>query len=193
MWWPPTLSSVLADIARRPLTLEEYFALPETNERIELVDGWVVALKAPTLPHQRLIVRLVVLLSGACPPGFEVLPSPVDWIVRRDPRPLVLQPDIVVVNTTGAVGAKLTMPPVLAVEVLSPSNTERDAVWKRGVYAEAGVAHYWLADPATGEIVVLRLDGDAYVETTRATAGASTPVTEPFEVTIEPSALVARR
>jgi Uma2 family endonuclease len=188
-----TLPSVLADIARHPLTLDQYFATPETNVRMELVDGWVVLLNAPTFQHQRVMLRLAMLLDAACPPGFETVPSPIDWVVRREPRPLVLQPDIVVVHAIDVVGPKLTMPPVLAVEVLSPSNPERDAVWKRGVYAEAGVAHYWLADPNTGEVAVLRLDGDVYVETTRATAGSMTQLTEPFELTIEPSALVTRR
>jgi Uma2 family endonuclease len=188
-----SLSSVLADIARRPLTLKEYFSFPESNERMELVDGWVVRLNAPTFQHQRVMLRLAVLLMESCPPSHETVLSPIDWVVRRDPRPLVLQPDIVVVHTIDVVGPKLTMPPLLIVEVLSPSNTERDAVWKRGVYAGAGVPHYWLADPATGEVVVLRLDGDTYVETIRATAGTSSRLSDPFEVTIEPSALVRRR
>jgi Uma2 family endonuclease len=190
---PRTVPSVLADIARHPVTLEEYFTLPETNQRVELVDGWVVPLGSSTIQHQRVVGQIVMLLYAACPPRFEAVLSPVDWIVRRDPHPLVLQPDIMVVHSIDTVGPKLTMPPVLAVEVLSPSNPERDAVWKRGVYAEAGVAHYWLADPNTGEVAVLHLDGDAYVETTRATAGIATTLTEPFALTIEPSALVARR
>ena len=50
-------------------------------------------------------------------------------------------------------------------EVVSPSpeSRERDLVKKRHDYALAGVAEYWIVDPANETITVLALDGDEYV------------------------------
>ena len=52
----------------------------------------------------------------------------------------------------------------LALEVVSPDKPERDLVDKRGDYAEARVPEYWIVNPQTETITVLRMDGDAYVE-----------------------------
>jgi len=52
----------------------------------------------------------------------------------------------------------------LALEVVSEEKPERDLVEKRGDYAEAHVPEYWIVNPQTETITVLRLSGDAYEE-----------------------------
>jgi len=52
----------------------------------------------------------------------------------------------------------------LALEVVSEEKPERDLVEKRGDYAEGRVPEYWIVDPQTETITVLRLRGDAYEE-----------------------------
>ena len=52
----------------------------------------------------------------------------------------------------------------LTLEVVSKDKPERDLVDKRGDYAEAGVSEYWIVNPFTETITVLRLEGNAYVE-----------------------------
>jgi Uma2 family endonuclease len=52
----------------------------------------------------------------------------------------------------------------LALEVVSEDKPERDLVDKRGDYAEAGVPEYWIVNPQTETISVLRLKGNAYEE-----------------------------
>ncbi len=52
----------------------------------------------------------------------------------------------------------------LALEVDSEDKPERDLVDKRGDYAEARVPEYWVVNPQTKSISVLRLAGDAYEE-----------------------------
>jgi Uma2 family endonuclease len=42
--------------------------------------------------------------------------------------------------------------PILIVEILSPSTRRRDREQKRELYADAGIAEYWLADPETRSI-----------------------------------------
>ena len=54
--------------------------------------------------------------------------------------------------------------PDLAVEILSPSSISRDRVEKLAIYAENGVAEYWIVDPRRRAVEVHRLRGDAYAE-----------------------------
>jgi len=59
----------------------------------------------------------------------------------------------------------LTQPPWcgLVVEIVSPDHAERDTVMKRADYAAAGIPEYWIVNDAEGTIMVLRLEGSAYV------------------------------
>ena len=52
----------------------------------------------------------------------------------------------------------------LVVEVVSPDDSKRNLVRKRREYARAGIPEYWIVNPATEQILVLRLAGTAYVE-----------------------------
>ena len=47
---------------------------------------------------------------------------------------------------------------------MSPDKPERDLVEKRVDYAEGCVPEYWIVNPQTETITVLRLRGDAYEE-----------------------------
>lgn len=77
---------------------------------------------------------------------------------RRDPL-LVRQPDLAVVDPEQQPGPRLTAPPLLAVEVLSPTSRERDLVAKRAEYAAARLDWYGLVDVDVPEVLVLRLHG----------------------------------
>ncbi|HVC92423.1 MAG TPA: Uma2 family endonuclease, partial [Pirellulales bacterium] len=52
----------------------------------------------------------------------------------------------------------------LALEVVSGDKPERDLVDKRGDFAEARVPEYWIVNPQSETITVLRLSGDVYEE-----------------------------
>jgi Uma2 family endonuclease len=52
----------------------------------------------------------------------------------------------------------------LALEVVSEDKPERDLVNKRCDYAEARVPEYWIVNPQTETITVLRLGQNAYEE-----------------------------
>lgn len=51
-------------------------------------------------------------------------------------------------------GAILEVPPDLAIEVLSPSNTQKEMAIKLGEYAKAGVRLVWYVDPERKEVTV---------------------------------------
>jgi Uma2 family endonuclease len=188
---------MLVDIPQRPLSLEQYFALyPPDGTLVELVDGVAVTMNSPTGPHQRLISRLAQLLAPACPAGFEAVVGPVDWVLWEVPRPTVRIPDLVVIREDQADAVRLTDPPLLAVEVLSPYSYERDVIAKRQQYAQAGLAHYWIANPETGSIVRYGRQGGAgheLVEVGRLLAGHPATITEPFTVTFDAGSLVGPR
>jgi Uma2 family endonuclease len=59
-------------------------------------------------------------------------------------------------------------------EVVSPDDSKRDLVRKRREYARAGIPEYWIVNPVTAQIRVLRLEGTAYVEHGVYTRGAQT-------------------
>ena len=52
----------------------------------------------------------------------------------------------------------------MALEVVSGDKPERDLVDKRSDYAEAGVPEYWIINPQTETITVLRLEGNSFKE-----------------------------
>lgn len=87
------------------------------------------------------------------------------------PDLLVRQPNVVVVTHEQADGPRLEVPPLLAVEVLSPEGFERDVVTKRSEYARAGLEHYWIVDVDVPEIVVYRAVDQELVEWSAAGRG----------------------
>lgn len=65
-------------------------------------------------------------------------------------------------------------------EVLSVSNAANDTVRKLRVLQKQGVPHYWLLDPDTGTLRVLRWTKEGYLEALSATAD-ETVKAEPFD------------
>jgi Uma2 family endonuclease len=49
-------------------------------------------------------------------------------------------------------------------EVVSPKGEQRDYLEKREEYAAAGIPEYWVIDPRSRQVLILRLDGDRYTE-----------------------------
>lgn len=75
----------------------------------------------------------------------------------------VVQPGVVVVaNPTLVSDRGIEGPPLIVVEVLSPTTTAYDRTTKSHRYAALGVPHYWIADPATRTIECYRLEAPAY-------------------------------
>lgn len=135
--------------APRRWTEDEFYrardAAPQ-GERWELVDGDVLVTPSPHWTHQRIVVRLTILLDAyvqAYTLG-EVLTSPLD--VKLEPG-LVLQPDVLVVPT-GELRREsdIVRHLLLAVEIVSPSSARHDRVTKRPRYQRNRVPEYWIVD-----------------------------------------------
>jgi Uma2 family endonuclease len=148
----------------KPLTVDDVWRIPDDGHRYELCDGVLLVSPAPRVLHQlassRLFVPLFEAVQGT---GLVALYAPVDWKIDEHN---LFQPDIIVVAT--AVLGELRLedaPPLLAVEVLSPSTRLVDQTLKRAKYEEAGVIHYWIVDPTRPSLTALELDaGGVYVE-----------------------------
>jgi Uma2 family endonuclease len=168
-------------------TVDDLEELPDDGLQYELLDGILVVSPAPNPIHQGVAGELYKTLDRACPAQLKVFFAPLDW--QPDHR-TSLQPDLLVV-ARGDIGPKvINKPLVLAVEVLSPSTRRKDRVLKFSKSADAGVASYWIVDPAEPSIVGYDLVDGAYVEVGSASKDTAASFTRPYPVSITPAALI---
>lgn len=169
------------------LTYDDLRDLPDDGRRYELLDGALLVTPAPGGRHQVVVGALYRLLWAARPPGSTVLVSPIDFVPRPE---TVLQPDIAVVDEQEADQPRLTRPPILIVEVISPSSRSVDLGAKRYAYAEANVPNYWVVDPAPPvELVVFELQGSTYREMAQVRGAERFDQNVPFPLTLVPERL----
>lgn len=133
------------------MTADDFFALGETAERLELIDGVTAVSPSPIPIHQLVIQAIVYQLTAFAKSRLSVDERPrffIDTDVRFD-KGLVYRPDVSVygVGRLKAVPARLEMAPDLIVEVLSESSRGLDLVTKRHDYERFGVREYWVVDP----------------------------------------------
>ena len=169
------------------LTEDDLATMPDDGHRYELLDGTLLVTPAPDIDHQRCVGARCMLLRNARQSGHTVLVAPLD--VRLS-RVTVLEPDVLVARSADLTPARLEGPPLLAVEVLSPSTRHIDLGSKRLAYQDAAVPAYWLVDPDGPSLTVLELGAGRYVE--RATVIGEEPfhATFPFPVTVVPARLL---
>jgi Uma2 family endonuclease len=145
------------------LTYDDLLEMPDEGRLRELIGGELIVSPAPSLVHQELVLRLVMLLHvfvQARQLGRVIL-APFD--VRLGPE--VLQPDILYVSNdrSAIIRDNHTLGgPDLVVEVLSPSTRRRDQGVKQALYAAADVREYWQADSVGRTFRALALDGGRY-------------------------------
>lgn len=125
------------------------------TDRVELIDGEVYVTPSPAPDHQRIVGRIFRAIGDALAEsgGGEVFIAPLDVVLDDS---TVIVPDVVAVlaDRAGVVTRKgLSGAPSLVVEVASPSTRRIDSGVKRDRYARAGVAEYWLLDPASGATI----------------------------------------
>jgi Uma2 family endonuclease len=137
---------MMTDLVRR-MTAEEYFALPETNQIEELIDGELIVAD-PTRAHQKTLLKASSWLTQVAPQGETMIsPSAIRFEEQH-----VFEPDIFWIRPDGDckpypydvrswIGA-----PDLVIEILSPSTAKRDRGVKFDVYERHGVREYWLID-----------------------------------------------
>ncbi len=145
-------------------TLNDYYAMPDEH-RVELIDGVIYDMGAPTSIHQAIILELVSRLreyirekNGICMPFI----APVDVQLDCDDKTMV-QPDVLVVCDRDKVIKRCVYgAPDFVIEILSPSTRKKDMFIKLTKYKEAGVREYWLVDPDKKNVLVYNLEEESY-------------------------------
>ena len=172
----------------RPLTYDEVRQFPDDGYRYELVDGELLVTPSPNRAHQRAVTNLTGLFLRAVPDAMEVVVGPVDWYVRPT---TAFVPDLVVVRRDARPDPQRVLdPPVLAVEVLSPSTRHRDVGLKLRAYEDAGLTWYWIVDPLEPRLTVHRLVDGRFVEQATVAGDERYAADDPFSVEVIPAGLV---
>lgn len=153
-----TFSPYMVSKKRGEYTLEDYLALPD-EARVELIDGVLYDMAAPTTIHQHLIVEIAHQIRSqmqSCGEECLLLVAPVDVQLDRDDKTIV-QPDILILcDKQKLTRSRIVGAPDFIIEILSPSTFQKDLIIKGKKYQQAGVKEYWMIDPKAK--VVLQYD-----------------------------------
>ena len=144
---------------------DEYLWLTDhTRLLVEFTDGAIEILSWPTDLHQSVAQFMFMAFHAfVSPRGGTVHFAALRLRIRPGK---FREPDVLAVISAKDkrrrnrfwTGADMTL------EVVSKDKPERDLVEKRHDYAEGKVPEYWIVNPQTETITVLRLDNDSYVE-----------------------------
>ncbi len=131
----------------RPVwTVADLERLPDDGHRYEILHGELLVTPLPSTAHQRIAMRLTVLMVLWCRAhtGWTVL-APGGVYVSETTW---MAPDLAVyaVPESADLSWREMPPPLLVVEILSRSTTRRDRHRKRPAYLAHGVAEVWTID-----------------------------------------------
>jgi Uma2 family endonuclease len=178
---------VLPRPADAGFTWEDLQALPDDDNRYELMDGVLSVVPPPDGRHQSCVFLLARLLHDARPPEFVVKVAPFAY----NPEPgTSLEPDVLVARRSEMEQSRLRATPVLVVEVASPRTRRHDRGDKLLAYQEYGVPYYWLVDPEAVSLSVLHLVDGRYTEVAQVSGETPYETSEPFPVTVTPLRLL---
>jgi len=150
----------------RPITFDEYRALPDDGSRYELIYGELLMMPSPKAIHQFVVGELFTALRDRAKQARLGVALFAPYDVRLSGYNAV-QPDILFFSAarTQSLGPDFARGiPDLVVEVLSPSNRRLDLIVKRALYAASGIPEYWIVDPEKRTISVNVLEGAHYVD-----------------------------
>jgi Uma2 family endonuclease len=144
---------------------EDYLWLTDhTTRLVELTDGYLEPLPMPTDKHQEILQILFLLFVAYLKPMGGKVHFAALRLRIRDGK--FREPDLLLVKNAKDPRRRnrFWFGADLALEVVSKDKPERDLVDKRHDYAEGKVPEYWIVNPQTETIMVLRLQDDAYLE-----------------------------
>ena len=140
------------------VTYAELEQWPDDGRRYELYGGEAIVVPAPLPIHQIVALRVYDLLKHyADTTQGLVLCSPLDIVFSEYD---VLQPDVVFFDAERRrqidLYRAIRIVPNLVVEVSSRSTAARDRGRKLDIFARYAVPEYWIVDPNTRTVEILR-------------------------------------
>ena len=146
----------------RPLTVEEFLALPETDTTYELIDERAVPKMSPKFFHSRLQKTLLFLLERYLSNQGRI---EAEWAVRlkRNGKDWVPVPDLLYVSyerlpQDWMKDEPCPLAPELALEIISPGQSFGDLTLKASDYLKAGVLRVWVIDPIVQSLSIFYPD-----------------------------------
>ncbi|MEU6712276.1 Uma2 family endonuclease [Nonomuraea sp. NPDC046802] len=193
---PPRRARLFALPGKDGYTVEDWLRLPETGERIELIDGSFLVSPMPAYDHALCAGRLRQILLDAAPKEFEVVET---GNLRVGDDGLI--PDVVVGDAAAILAGPLALTAsevVCVAEVVSSGkgNRERDYTVKPLRYAAAGIPVFMRVDPEgddTPHVEVFHLGEQGYELVVEAKAGTVVTLELPFLVSFDPAVLTGPR
>ncbi len=164
---------------RKRMTLKEFLTYDDgTNTRYELVDGILVEMSLGTGKHGGVIRRISkrierlsedqgtdwIAVPGLV--GIETdVPGKTDHVRIPDVTVMSEAQWAVIEARPGSATIFQNEPaPIVVIEVLSPSTKSIDLTEKWAEYIKRGIPEYWIINPISKEITVLRLENGDYIE-----------------------------
>lgn len=148
-----------------PYRAADYWKLPE-GEPVELLRGRFIVSPAPDTLHQTVVMLLgEFLLRASRRGGGRGLLAPTDVLLDEH---TIVQPDALYAcrQRRDIVQRRVMGPPDLVIEIVSPHNARRDRVDKLALYAQYGVAEYWIIDPVERQCdFLVNRDGKFEIQT----------------------------
>jgi Uma2 family endonuclease len=128
------------------VTRERYWQLVAegvigSDDRVELLEGVIVAMSPQNPPHAFVIAKLTQWLAGIVHQAFIRVQLPIDLSDLSTP-----EPDLAVVAGSPEDYAVLHPRAALLVVEVADSSVIQDRLTKGPMYAAAGIAEYWLVN-----------------------------------------------
>lgn len=132
------------------------------KEDWELVNGYPYQmLPSPAPRHSMALVNFITQGKNSLKSNKDcdcILFTELDWKISEE---TVVRPDMMII--CGNVGIDyLEFPPILVLEMISPSSVKNDRVIKFELYREQGVKYYLLADYLKKTVEVFELKDNYY-------------------------------
>lgn len=167
---------------QRPLTVEEYHRMAEAgilteDDRVELLDGRLIAMSPIGPAHLHCVNRLTELLSRRLyttddPLARLSVQNPIRLSDTSEP-----EPDVVLLRPDAPQDRTPTPADVLLVVEVAVTSADYDRTVKTPRYAAADVPTYWLVDLEQKVVDVARdPDDDTYAERLRHRRGDMLPL-----------------
>ena len=126
-------------------TLTEFETMPkEEGWNYELIDGIVLMSPRPSSTHQIISGNLYFELRTALK-GKNCIPiQEIDLVLEGEN----FIPDLMVICNEDIRDIKrYEKPPLIAIEIVSPTSGSRDYITKRRKYEQLGIQEYWIVSP----------------------------------------------